>query len=150
MSEENEILRKSCNRLSQAGHENYTRLYDNEFTWLISQMEKHMPRKDIVEVSENLLELSELADEALCETNQTYDTELGSYYSERPSMINITDLMNLKWRHERNRLLLMHQEQTINNRDDEFLLMGGLRRKPEGFNYIKNATENKPKPKKGT
>jgi len=90
--EENEIFVKSCEGLSQAGHATDITLHD-EFTCLVSLLEKHMPEKDTLEASGGLLRLSELADEALCDTNQIYDPGLSSYYSETPS--NITDLVNL-------------------------------------------------------
>jgi len=146
--EEKEFFHKTCQKLSQSGHENDIGLYDDEFTWLILQMEKSMPTEYTEKTLRKLLQLSELADGALCEANQSYDSELGSsYYGQTPSMINITDLINWQQRQERNGLLFMLQEQAI-HRDEDLFLVDAWNRKPKGLDHPENAMpEKKPKPK---
>jgi hypothetical protein len=137
---EEEFSRETCAKLSQSGHEKDISLYEDEFPWLISEMEKHMPEKDTLEALQRLIQLSDLADEALYEPNQVFDSDLGSCFTEMPSMVNITDLINWQKCQERNRLMFMLQEQAINDRDAELLL---LMRKQERLNHLRSAMTGK-------
>jgi len=136
---EEEVFRKTCEKFSQPGDENDVDFYHDEFTWLIMQMEKHLPGKETEHALQKLLHISELADEALYEPDETYAV-LGSSYSETPSMINITDLLNWKQRQDRNRLSFMMQEQAIHERNQELVLMDRMRRMSKGIDQSGLAT----------
>jgi len=128
-----EVLHETCEKLSQSWDENDVDFYHDEFTWLILQMEKHLPGKETEDALQKLLHISELADEALFESDETYDIVHGSTYNETSSMININDLLNWKQRQVRNSLSFMLQEEAIHERNQELLLMDRMRSMSKGI-----------------
>jgi len=143
---EEKVFHNTCGKQPQSGHENGDKFYHDEFSWLISQMDKYMPGKETEDVLQKLLHISELADAALCEPEEIYNMTLGSTCSDTPSTINITDLINWKQRRDRNRLLFMLEEQETLDRDEKLLLIRNMI--TEGFHHSERAIPNeKPKPK---
>jgi len=136
---EGEVFHKTSEKFSQPGDESEVDFYHDEFTWLIMQMEKHLPAKETEDALKKLVHISELADEALFEQDDT-PAVFGSTYSEMPSMINITDLLNWKQRQDRNRLSFMMQEQAIHERNQDSLLRERLRRMSKGIDQPGLAT----------
>jgi len=127
---EEAVFRNTYENQPRSGYGN--EFYHDEYSWLISQMNKYMPGKETEDTLQKLLNISQLADEALCAAEGTYNTALGSSFEETPLMINIMDLIHGKQRRDRNHLLFMLEEQAMVDRDKKLLLM---HRMTQEFNH---------------
>jgi len=146
VAREEKVFQWNSGKQPKSAHEKGDKFYYDEFGWLISQMDKYMPGRGTEVALQRLLHITELADAALCAPEETYNMTLGSTYSETPSTISITDLINWKQRQDRNRLLFMIEEQETFDQDEKLQLMKSMM--TEGFNHSERAIPNeKPQPK---
>merc|ERR550534_2299678 len=119
-------------RLSVRQKEYGNEFYYDEYSWLISQMNKYMPGKETDDTLQRLHNISQRADEALCAAEGTYNTALVSSCEDTPLMINIMDFIHGKQRRDRNHLLSMLEEQAMVDRHKKLLLM---HRMTQEFNH---------------
>jgi len=95
--------------------------YPDEFNWMLSQMNVETPENKIEDALVKLLNVSELADEALFTQHETNDTVLGDPRNKVLGTMNIIDLLHWKQFQDQKHERFMLHEQAMQDRDDKVL-----------------------------
>jgi len=100
-------------------HRKNASFYQDEYNYLLSQMNNMIPANESNHALDRLLFLSQLADEALYEYNQNLSPGSESSWSKKPSLLNIYDMLSWKRHQDRKHEQFMFENQMLTDSDTE-------------------------------